>query len=171
MFSKETYQQRRALLKKKIGSGLLLFLGNDDYGLNYADNTFRYRQDSSFLYYFGLSYAGLSAVIDIDNDKEIIFGNELTIDDIVWMGIQPTLKEKSSLVGITYTQPSVDLKKYLNDATVKGQIIHFLPPYRAEHQIKLMNWLNLPIERQKASVDFIKAVVDQRKNKTDEEIK
>lgn len=171
MFSKETYQQRRALLKKKIGSGLLLFLGNDDYGLNYADNTFRYRQDSSFLYYFGLSYAGLSAVIDIDNDKEIIFGNELTIDDIVWMGIQPTLKEKSSLVGITHTQPSADLKKYLNDATVKGQIIHFLPPYRAEHQIKLMNWLNLPIERQKASVDFIKAVVDQRKNKTDEEIK
>ena len=73
MFSKETYVQRRALLKKSLGSGILLFLGNDDMGLNYEDNTFRYRQDSSFLYYFGLSFAGLSAVIDIDNDKDIVF--------------------------------------------------------------------------------------------------
>src|SRR5574344_1776682 len=105
MFSKETYVQRRALLKKSLGAGILLFLGNDDTGLNYADNTFRYRQDSSFLYYFGLSYAGLSAVIDIDNDKEIIFGNELTIDDIVWMGIQPTLKEKSEAAGIVEVRP------------------------------------------------------------------
>ena len=74
MFGKETYVQRRALLKKKLGSGVLLFLGNDDYGLNYESNTFRYRQDSTFLYYFGLPFAGLSAIIDIDDDKEIIFG-------------------------------------------------------------------------------------------------
>ena len=70
MFGKETYVQRRALLKKKLGSGVLLFLGNDDYGLNYESNTFRYRQDSTFLYYFGLRFAGLSAIIDIDNDKD-----------------------------------------------------------------------------------------------------
>ena len=86
MFDKETYVQRRALLKKNIGSGVLLFLGNDEQGLNYEDNAFRYRQDSTFLYYFGLSFAGLSAIIDIDEDKEIIFGDELTIDHIVWMG-------------------------------------------------------------------------------------
>lgn len=72
MFAKETYMQRRALLKKNLGSGVLLFLGNDECGLNYEDNTFRYRQDSTFLYYFGLSCAGLSAIIDIDEDKEII---------------------------------------------------------------------------------------------------
>ena len=78
MFAKETYVQRRAQLKKTIGSGVLLFLGNDEQGLNYEDNTFRYRQDSTFLYYFGLSFAGLSALIDIDEDKEIIFGDELT---------------------------------------------------------------------------------------------
>lgn len=95
MFAKETYVQRRARLKKTIGSGVLLFLGNDEQGLNYEDNTFRYRQDSTFLYYFGLSFAGLSALIDIDEDKEIIFGDELTIDHIIWMGIQPTLHEKS----------------------------------------------------------------------------
>ena len=98
MFDKETYVQRRALLKKNIGSGVLLFLGNDEQGLNYEDNAFRYRQDSTFLYYFGLSFAGLSAIIDIDEDKEIIFGDELTIDHIVWMGTQPTLKEKSERV-------------------------------------------------------------------------
>ena len=100
MFAKETYMQRRALLKKKLGSGVLLFLGNDECGLNYEDNTFRYRQDSTFLYYFGLSCAGLSAIIDIDEDKEIIFGDELSIDAIVWMGSQPTLHEKCERVGV-----------------------------------------------------------------------
>ena len=100
MFSKETYMARRAKLKQTIGSGLLLFLGNDESGMNYADNTYHFRQDSTFLYFFGLPYAGLSAIIDIDNDKEIIFGDELTIDAIVWMGTQPTLKEKSEAAGI-----------------------------------------------------------------------
>lgn len=98
MFAKETYMQRRALLKQNVGSGVLLFLGNDECGLNYEDNTFRYRQDSTFLYYFGLSCAGLSAIIDIDEDKEIIFGDELSIDAIVWMGSQPTLREKCERV-------------------------------------------------------------------------
>ena len=100
MFSKETYMARRAKLKQTIGSGLLLFLGNDESGMNYADNTYHFRQDSTFLYFFGLPYAGLFAIIDIDNDKEIIFGDELTIDAIVWMGTQPTLKEKSEAAGI-----------------------------------------------------------------------
>ena len=110
MFAKETYVQRRARLKKTIGSGVLLFLGNDEQGLNYEDNTFRYRQDSTFLYYFGLSFAGLSALIDIDEDKEIIFGDELTIDHIIWMGIQPTLHEKASAVGISETRPFADIE-------------------------------------------------------------
>ena len=92
MFAKETYMQRRALLKKTVGSGLLLFLGNDDMGLNYEDNAFRYRQDSTFLYYFGISQAGLAAIIDIDEDKEIIFGDEMSIDFIVWAGILPTIQ-------------------------------------------------------------------------------
>ena len=105
MFAKETYVQRRAQLKKTIGSGVLLFLGNDEQGLNYEDNTFRYRQDSTFLYYFGLSFAGLSALIDIDEDKEIIFGDELTIDHIVWMGTQPTLHEKGFCCG-NFRNPS-----------------------------------------------------------------
>ena len=104
MFSKDTYMQRRAELKAKVGSGVLLFIGNDEQGLNYEDNTFRYRQDSTFLYYFGLSFAGLSAIIDIDEDKTIIFGDELTIDSIVWMGTQPTLHEKAEAVGVADTR-------------------------------------------------------------------
>ena len=170
MFAKETYVQRRARLKETVGSGVLLFLGNDEQGLNYEDNTFRYRQDSTFLYYFGLSFAGLSALIDIDEDREIIFGDELSIDYIVWMGTQPTLREKASAVGIADTRPSADLAQYLHKAVQHGQTIHYLPPYRAEHKLKLMDWLGIPPARQEGSVPFIRAVVSQRNYKTDEEI-
>ena len=170
MFSKETYMQRRALLKKTLGSGVLLFLGNDECGLNYEDHTFRYRQDSTFLYYFGLSFAGLSAIIDIDEDKEIIFGDELTIDHIVWMGTQPTLKEKSQRVGVSITMPSADIIGYLHKAVQKGQAIHYLPPYRAEHKLKLMDWLGVPPARQEGSVPFIRAVIAQRSYKSAEEV-
>ena len=170
MFDKETYVQRRALLKKNIGSGVLLFLGNDEQGLNYEDNAFRYRQDSTFLYYFGLSFAGLSAIIDIDEDKEIIFGDELTIDHIVWMGTQPTLKEKSERVGIRETLPSAGIISYLHKAVQKGQTVHYLPPYRPEHKLKLMDWLGIPPARQEGSVPFIRAVVAQRNYKSAEEI-
>ena len=170
MFAKETYVQRRARLKKTIGSGVLLFLGNDEQGLNYEDNIFRYRQDSTFLYYFGLSFAGLSALIDIDEDKEIIFGDELTIDHIIWMGIQPTLHEKASAVGISETRPFADIVGYLHKAVQKGQTIHYLPPYRAEHKLKLMDWLGVPPARQEGSVPFIRAVVAQRNYKSAEEI-
>ncbi len=170
MFAKETYVQRRAQLKKKLGSGVLLFLGNDECGLNYADNAFRYRQDSTFLYYFGLSFAGLSAIIDIDEDREIIFGDELTIDHIVWMGTQPTIKEKSELVGVKETQPADALAPYLSKAAQKGQTIHYLPPYRSEHKLKLMDLLGLPVKQQEGSVPFIRAIVSQRNYKTAEEI-
>ncbi|MBP1593126.1 MAG: putative aminopeptidase [Bacteroidetes bacterium] len=170
MFTKETYINRRKQLKKTVASGILLFLGNDECGMNYADNTYSFRQDSTFLYFFGLSYAGLSAIIDIDNDKEIIFGDELTIDDIVWMGTQPTLKEKSERVGVLCTQSSKSIESYLKNALNNGQQIHFLPTYRAEHKLKLMDWLGYLPAAQEASVPFIRAVVNQRNYKSAEEI-
>ena len=170
MFAKETYMQRRALLKKNLGSGVLLFLGNDECGLNYEDNTFRYRQDSTFLYYFGLSCAGLSAIIDIDEDKEIIFGDELSIDAIVWMGSQPTLREKCERVGVKDIMPSADIVGYLHKCVQKGKAIHYLPPYRPEHKLKLMDWLGIPPARQEGSVPFIRAVIAQRNYKSAEEI-
>lgn len=170
MFAKETYMQRRALLKKTVGSGLLLFLGNDDMGLNYEDNAFRYRQDSTFLYYFGISQAGLAAIIDIDEDKEIIFGDEMSIDFIVWAGILPTIQEKAAEVGIADTRPYLQVVEYLKKAQSKGQQIHYLPPYRPEHKLKLMDWLGIAPSRQEGSIPFIRAIVKQRNIKTAEEI-
>lgn len=170
MFSKEIYIKRREQLKKSIGSGILLFLGNDECGMNFEDNTYHFRQDSTFLYFWGLPYANLSAIINIDENKEIIFGDELTIDQIVWMGTQPTLKEKSQLVGVAETRPYAKIADYLQAAKQKGQKIHFLPTYRAEHKLKLMDWLGLKPVEQTASVEFIKAVVNQRNYKSAEEI-
>jgi Xaa-Pro aminopeptidase len=170
MFVKETYIQRRNLLKKAVDSGILLFLGNDECGMNYEDNTYDFRQDSTFLYYFGLPYAGLSAIINIDEDDTIIFGDEISIDHIVWMGTQPTLKEKSERVGVQKTLPSNQLPDYLNAAAKKGQLIRFLPAYRAEHRLKLQEWLQPQLSVQTPSVDFIKAVVNMRNYKSAEEI-
>lgn len=170
---KDTYIRRRARLKKDLGSGLLLFLGNDEVGMNYADNTYRFRQDSTFLYFFGLDYSGLAAIIDIDNDAEIVFGNELTIDDIVWTGTQPTLKEKSETVGVAKTLPMIELGSYISKARTKGQTVHFLPPYRGDHKVWLWELLGVEPAAQtaKASVPFIKAIVAQRNYKDEEEIR
>lgn len=166
MFEKDIYVRRRAELKKRVGSGTLLFLGNDECGCNYADNTYPFRQDSTFLYYFGLPYDGLAAVIDIDNDQEIIFGDELTIDHIVWMGTQPTLHEKAHLVGVDNVRPSADLKSWL-DRHVQ---VRYLPVYRAEHRLKLWRLLGIMPGEEKPSADFIRAVVDMRNHKQPEEI-
>lgn len=170
MFSKDTYINRRAKLKLSIGSGLLLFLGNDESGMNYADNTYHFRQDSTFLYFFGLAHAGLSAIIDIDNDRELIFGDELSIDAIVWMGTQPSLVDRCEQIGITDLRASKEIGSYLKDALNKKQPVHYLPTYRAEHQIKLQAWLDIYPGTEKPSVSFIKSVVNQRNYKTSEEI-
>lgn len=172
MFAKETYINRRNKLKTDVKSGILLFLGNDESGMNYADNTYHFRQDSTFLYFFGSDYAGLNAIIDIDENREIIFGDELTMDHIVWMGSQPTIKEKSEQVGINETAPAAQLKTYLESAISNGRKIHYLPPYRSEHQVKLFDLLNIVPSQANTnqSIDFVKAVVNQRNYKSQEEI-
>lgn len=172
MFDKEVYIERRKTLKSKIDSGIILFLGNEDSPMNYADNTYHFRQDSTFLYYFGISEPALAAVIDIEADKVILFGNEMGIDDIVWMGRQKTLKEKSDDSGLTTVQPLDKLESYLSQHKQKNRTIHFLPPYRPENKIKLANWFNIPFAELKnaASLKLIKAVVAQRSIKSSEEI-
>ncbi len=173
MFPKETYINRRAALKKQMGGGLLLFLGNDEAPENYTDNTYPYRQDSTFLYYFGLSYPSLAAVIDVDEDKEIIFGNDLTIDDIVWGGPQPTLKEKCVPAGISDTRPLSSLKAYIDAAKKKGQKIHYVDPYRGETKIWLHELLGMEVEAvaDNVSIPLKKAVIEMRLHKSEEEIK
>lgn len=171
MFDKQIYTERRSALKSKINSGLFLFLGNDESAINFKHNTYPFRQDSTFLYYFGIQAPGLNAIIDIDEDKIILFGDEMSMDDIVWMGRQKTLREKCADAGIETLAPSADLSIYLKRASVKRKI-NFLPPYRPENAIKLANWLDLDVNEvsRYASVDFIKAVVAQRSVKAPEEI-
>ena len=167
MFEKSVYTARRARLAKEVGDGVLLFLGNALVGMNYRDNEYAFRQDSSFLYFFGLDQAGLAAVIDIDAGEEVIFGDELTIDDIVWTGTMPSLAETARLVGVEKTEPLAALKGRL-----AGRKVRFLPPYRGDHQVWLQALLGIAPEEQAARADeaFIKAVVDMRIHKTPEEV-
>lgn len=172
MFHSTTYIDRRRQLRKNISNGILLFLGNDESPMNYADNAFPFRQDSSFLYYFGIQEPKLAAVIDLDEDKDILFGDELTIDEIVWMGRQETLEEKCRKIGVNHLQSSSQLAPYLQKALQQQRVIHFLPPYQPENKLKLIDLLGLNLKElaNKASVPFIQAVVAQRSIKNSEEI-
>ncbi len=172
MFKAQTYLNRRHKLRMRIDSGIALFMGNDESPMNYADNTYHFRQDSSFLYYFGLNTAGLTGIVDVDEGKDYIFGNDLTVEDFVWMGYQPSLKEQAQKVGIENTGSIPGLEKFLKETVAKGREIHLVPQYRAENKIKLFNWLGIKLNETQnaASVELIKAVVAQREIKSDEEL-
>lgn len=170
MFSPDTYKSRRAELKKRLGSGVVLLLGNNLVGMNYHDNEYDFRQDSTFLYFFGLAHDGLNAVIDIDNDRDIIFGDELTIDMIVWTGNLPSLHELAARAGVTDVRPSAELKPYLDKARAAASPIHYIPYYRAEHDLRLLELLDLQPGGAVPSLPLIKAVVDMRNHKSAEEI-
>lgn len=170
MFSPDTYRQRRAALRKRLGKGVVLILGNDLVGYNYRDNEYPFRQDSTFLYFFGLSHDGLNALIDIDNDRDIIFGDELTIDSIVWTGNLPTLHELAAGAGVDDVRPSAELKPYLDRVRKAAAPVHYIPYYRAEHELKLMSLLDIVPGGATPSVPLIRAVVDMRNHKSAEEI-
>jgi Xaa-Pro aminopeptidase len=172
MFKPEIYINRRALLKKTVGSGIILLLGNDDSPMNYADNTYHFRQDSTFLYFFGLSFPGLAGVIDCDSGEETIFGDDFTVEDFVWMGPQPTVAVRSASVGVKNSAHQARLPLLLEKARSQGRRIHFLPPYRPENKIKLFELLGiLPAEAKgEASLELIMGVVNQRNHKSPEEI-
>jgi len=172
MFSKEIYNTRREKLRKSVGSGVILLLGNDESPMNYADNGYHFRQDSTFLYFFGLNKPNLAAIIDCDNWEYSIYGNDLTVEDFVWMGSQPAIAEQAKHVGITKTGDIASLIVLLEEAKALGRIIHFLPPYRSENKIKLYEWLDIhPNEaKARASVGLILGVVNQRNYKSAEEI-
>ena len=137
MFARETYLRRRERLKARVQSGLVLLLGNDESPMNYAANTYPFRQDSTFLYFFGLDQPALAAVLDLDEGTECIFGDDPSLDDIVWTGPRPLLRDRSQQVGITRTAPSKELEEVLSKATKRGRTIHTLPPYRAENSRRI----------------------------------
>jgi Xaa-Pro aminopeptidase len=172
MFPRETYIARREALKAQFDGGLLLFLGHGESPMNYADNPYHFRQDSTFLYYFGLDQADLAAIIDVDADTTTIFGDELTIDYVVWMGDLPTIAARAEAVGVSDTKPQGTLAEILGRAVAAGRAVHFLPPFRGETKLQLQDLLALNSEetQSEASAELIKAVVAQRNYKTAEEV-
>jgi len=172
MFDQSLYVTRKNRLRTQVGSGLVLFLGNEESPMNYADNTYRFRQDSTFLYFFGLDAAGLAAVVDLDESTDTIYGNGLTVEDFVWTGPQPSLREMAAKVGVERTETLPRLAELLARARAQGRRIHFLPPYRPENRLKLQEGLGVRPDRagSEASVELIKAVVAQRSVKSPEEI-
>ena len=173
MFSKETYVNRRAELKRLVKSGLILLFGNNNAPANYPNNGYHpFRQDSSFLYYFGQNRDGLVGVIDVDNDIETLVGDDISIDDIVWYGSVDSVHDMAEQVGVKNSAPMKSLKTICNDAMRQKRPIHFLPPYRADIKIQIFDLLGIHPNQQKesASMDLIKAIVKMRSVKTDEEI-
>jgi Xaa-Pro aminopeptidase len=172
MFAAETYRQRRRDLAARFDTGLLLFLGNAESPMNYADNCYPFRQDSSFLYYFGLDQPDLAAVIDVENGTSTIFGDELTIDHIVWMGDLPTVAERAERVGVTDTRPRSALADVVGEACRAGRPVRFLPPYRTDNAVLLHDLVGVPVREapELASLELIQAVIVQRSIKTPEEV-
>ena len=172
MFDSHIYIERRRKLKDKFNSGLLLFLGNNESPLNYPGNTYRFRQDSNFLYYFGLDIPGLAALIDIDSNTTILYGNDFTIDDIIWMGNQKNLNELTELSGIDRSEEFGNLYNIIPEAIKRKRNIHFLPQYRSEHLLLAGELLGIKPGRVNdyVSFDFIKAIIEQRSIKSEEEV-
>ena len=140
--------------------------------MNYKDNTYPFRQDSTFLYFFGLDFPGLGALLDIDEGISTVFGDELTIDDIVWMGSQPTLRERCDKAGVDRTEPAARLKEQVQRAMNRGRMVHFLPAYRPEHTLRIFDLTGLPgpAQTEQASIPFVKSVVNMRNHKSPAEI-
>lgn len=164
MFETSVYKNRPARLKEKVKSGLVLILGNGEAPANYTDNTYKFRQDSSFLYFFGLNQPGFAGVIDIDSGDEYIFGNDVDMDDIIWMGPQPSVKDMAARVGVSKTAPFARLADCMKTAISQGRRIHFLPPYRFRNMLLLEELLGIrpALVKNYASLELIKAVVDLR---------
>ncbi len=172
MFKKDVYIERRRKLKEKLKGGLVLFLGNKEAAFNYPDNTYHFRQDSSFLYFFGLDLPNLAGIIDLDSGKEYLFGNDFSIDDIIWMGPQPSTKELANDIGVENTEPLDQLKNYLLNAKTQDRNIHVLPFYRGDSIIQFSNLLEIHHSEAEefVSIELIKAVVDLRSIKDKYEI-
>lgn len=164
MFDSSVYKQRRQALREKVGHGLILILGNNEAPANYPDNTYKFRQDSSFLYFFGHSHPGYAGVMDIEAGEDYFFGNDVTMDDIIWMGPQPSVKDLAAQVGVEKSFPFDKLKEFIGKAISQRRPIHFLPPYRYDNMLLLedLTGIRASMTKQHVSVELIKAVVALR---------
>lgn len=172
LFDRETYIQRRAVLRQAVGSGLILLTGNNDSPANYPSNVYSFRQDSTFLYYLGLHREGLAAVIDVEEGEEWLLGDDIDIDDIVWFGQVDSVADMAVQTGVAKSGPMKELTRLVTRALEQGRTVHFLPPYRHDWMIRLMDLTGIHPSQQRdaASLTLIKAVVAQRSVKSEGEI-
>ncbi len=173
MFGKQTYASRRARLKELVGNGIIVLFGNNESPANYPANVYYpFRQDSSFLYYLGLGRDALAAVIDVDNDSETLYGDDIGIEDIVWYGSVDSVRDMANSAGVANTAPMAALKVAFKNAVAQGRKVHFLPPYRHDTRLALADLAGLPHGEldKAASMDLIRAVVRMRSTKDAEEI-
>lgn len=172
MFPSQIYSERRKKLRSELSGGIALFLGNSDVAFNYPANQYTFRQDSNFSYFFGLDHPDLAGLLDLDEGKDIIFGNDLDISDIIWMGKQPSIAEQAAKVGVTVSFPLIDLTEYIGMAVAKGRKIHFLPTYRTETRVQLAGLIandHRKVQEQ-VSPELIRAVVKLRMVKDEIEV-
>lgn len=158
------YKKRRQALQTKLQGGIIIFPGNNEAPCNYPDNAYKFRQDSSFLYFFGINRPGMTGVIDLDSSEEYLFGDDVTMDDIIWMGPQPSVKDMAASIGVDNSGSTQDLKTLVTTAARQRRQIHYLPPYRHDTRFALEGMLGIPAAelKAKASLPLIKAVVDLR---------
>ena len=172
MFSKEIYVSRRAELCRRVGKGLILLPGNPEVPNNYPNNTYYYRQDSTFRYYFGLDVPSLMGLIDAESGEAILFGDDFTVEDIIWTGPMPTLRELGAEVGVEKTFPKAEVREVLRKAIDLNRPVHYLPPYRAELKMELADLLGIRLAmlHERKSLDLMFAVAEMREKKSAEEI-
>ena len=178
MFSADVYTRRRRVLLEQMASkmpegrcGIAVFLGNVDAAVNYRGNDYKFRQDSNFLYYWGVDEPWFAAVLDLDSAEECLYGNDVDIDDIIWMGPQPSVASKGTSVGCAKTLPLAEFDKAVRDAVAAGRPVHFLPPARYYNQMKLAELTGISVEMVRkvapvaaggASEELVKSVVAMR---------
>ena len=172
MFDKKIYRARREKLRQSLQGGIVLFPGNPEVPCNYAGNTYPFRQDSNFLYFFGLQKPDMYGVIDLDADKDFLYADDLTMDDIIWMGHLPSVSEMAAEAGITDTAPVSELKNLLHQAVLSRRKIHFVAPYNMQVAQQMSEWMSVPVAKLKESqsVELIKAIAEQRSIKGKEEL-
>ncbi len=164
MFSKETYTSRREKLAKLMPDSFMLFIGNDDAAFNYKDNQYRFRQDSTFLYLFGLDTPGLAAMMDTTTGETTIFADDVSMDDIVWTGPMPSASERAAEVGVYSTRPVAELAGVVERAVKSGRRVHYVPPYRGETVVHLCELLGQAPAQVVAgrSTELVRALVSLR---------
>ena len=172
MFSKETYTARRKKLVESLSGGLILLPGNEESPMNYTDNTYHFRQDSTFLYYFGINQASLAGVIDVDSGEAMLFGDDYSVEMIVWTGVVPSITSLGKGIGVTKVLPFSSLQTVVYEAISSSRPVHFLNPYRADILIRLSELLDCNYQSipDKASLELARVVIAQREVKSSEEI-